>query len=162
MGDGAASDENGYIWTKGRIDDVINLSGYRLSTAGIESVLIMYKGVTETAVIGGADELTGQAVYVFVTLKLYVFLTLLFPLPPRTWQPNDKGARPSSAQGHWAVAAPKKIYTVPDLLKMRSDKIMRRILRKIVMDEGDQLGDLSTVAEPGVVDIIKQKVAESG
>ncbi|KAF8175942.1 hypothetical protein K438DRAFT_1608038 [Mycena galopus ATCC 62051] len=155
-GDGAARDEDGYIWIKGRVDDVINVSGHRLSTAEIESALIMHKGVAETAVIGTADELTGQAVYAFVTLK-----------PEFTYDANNEGALSKELvlQVRKVIgpfAAPKKIYIVPDLPKTRSGKIMRRIMRKIVAGEGDQLGDLSTVAEPGVVDVIKQKVAESG
>ncbi|KAF8190292.1 acetate--CoA ligase [Mycena galopus ATCC 62051] len=154
-GDGAARDEDGYIWIKGRIDDVINVSGHRLSTAEIESALIMHKGVAETAVIGTADELTGQAVYSFVTLK-----------PEFTYDANNEGAliKELVLQVRKVIgpfAAPKKIYIVSDLPKTRSGKIMRRIMRKIVAGEGDQLGDLSTVAEPGVVDVIKQKVAES-
>ncbi|KAF9531243.1 hypothetical protein CPB83DRAFT_849625 [Crepidotus variabilis] len=154
-GDGAARDEHGYIWIKGRVDDVINVSGHRLSTAEIESSLILHKGVAETAVIGTADELTGQAVYAFVTLK-----------PEFQFDPNEEAAflKELVLQVRKVIgpfAAPKKIYLVGDLPKTRSGKIMRRILRKIVAGEGDQLGDLSTLAEPGVVEIIKQKVAES-
>ncbi|KAJ7097023.1 acetate--CoA ligase [Mycena belliarum] len=154
-GDGAARDEDGYIWIRGRIDDVINVSGHRMSTAEIESALIMHKGVAETAVIGAADELTGQAVYAFVTLK-----------PEFTFDPSNEAglAKELVLQVRKVIgpfAAPKKIYIVPDLPKTRSGKIMRRIMRKIVAGEGDQLGDLSTVAEPGVVEVIKQKVAES-
>ncbi|KAJ7264081.1 acetate--CoA ligase [Mycena haematopus] len=154
-GDGAARDEDGYIWIKGRIDDVINVSGHRLSTAEIESALIMHKGVAETAVIGTADELTGQAVYAFVTLK-----------PEFSYDVNNESALSKELvlQVRKVIgpfAAPKKIYIVPDLPKTRSGKIMRRIMRKIVAGEGDQLGDLSTVAEPGVVELIKQKVAAS-
>ncbi|KAG5352664.1 Acetyl-coenzyme A synthetase [Termitomyces sp. J132] len=153
-GDGAARDEHGYIWIKGRVDDVINVSGHRLSTAEIESALIMHKGVAETAVIGTADELTGQAVYAFVTLK-----------PEFTYDANNEAdlARELVLQVRKVIgpfAAPKKIYIVSDLPKTRSGKIMRRIMRKIVAGEGDQLGDLSTVAEPGVVDVIKKKVVE--
>ncbi|KAJ6467834.1 hypothetical protein C8R45DRAFT_474222 [Mycena sanguinolenta] len=153
-GDGAARDDDGYIWIKGRVDDVINVSGHRLSTAEIESALIMHKGVAETAVIGTADELTGQAVYAFVTLK-----------PEFSYDVNNEEALAKELvlQVRKVIgpfAAPKKIYIVSDLPKTRSGKIMRRIMRKIVAGEGDQLGDLSTVAEPGVVDVIKQKVAE--
>jgi acetyl-CoA synthetase len=154
-GGGAARDEHGYIWIKGRIDDVINVSGHRLSTAEIESALIMHKGVAETAVIGTADELTGQAVFAFVTLK-----------PEFTYDHNDEAslAKELVLQVRKVIgpfASPKKIFIVSDLPKTRSGKIMRRIMRKIVAGEGDQLGDLSTVAEPGVVDVIKKKVAES-
>jgi acetyl-CoA synthetase len=154
-GDGAARDEHGYIWIKGRMDDVINVAGHRLSTAEIESALIMHRGVAETAVIGTADELTGQAVQAFVTLK-----------PEFTYDKNDEAglAKELILQVRKVIgpfAAPKKIIIVSDLPKTRSGKIMRRIMRKIVAGEGDQLGDLSTVAEPGIVDVIKKKVAEN-
>ncbi|KAH9903296.1 acetate--CoA ligase [Cubamyces lactineus] len=154
-GDGAARDEHGYIWIKGRVDDVINVSGHRLSTAEIESALITHAGVAETAVVGTADELTGQAVYAFVTLK-----------PEFSYDPNDEAGltKELTLQVRKVIgpfAAPKKIYIVSDLPKTRSGKIMRRVLRKIVAGEGDQLGDLSTLAEPTVVDSIKQKVAAS-
>ncbi|KAF5325031.1 hypothetical protein D9619_010119 [Psilocybe cf. subviscida] len=154
-GDGAARDEHGYIWIKGRVDDVINVSGHRLSTAEIESALILHKGVAETAVIGTADELTGQAVFAFVTLK-----------PEFTFDPADESGlvKELVLQVRKVIgpfAAPKKIYIVSDLPKTRSGKIMRRIMRKIVAGEGDQLGDLSTLADPSIVEVIKAKVAES-
>ncbi|KAF8643355.1 hypothetical protein AX16_009083 [Volvariella volvacea WC 439] len=154
-GDGAARDEHGYIWIKGRVDDVINVSGHRLSTAEIESALILHKGVAETAVIGTADELTGQAVYAFVTLK-----------PEFSYDPANEAAlvKEFVLQVRKVIgpfAAPKKVFIVPELPKTRSGKIMRRIMRKVVAGEGDQLGDLSTLADPGVVDVIKKKVAES-
>ena len=198
-GDGAARDEHGYIWIKGRVDgklwtvyfpntnvggltqhatDVINVSGHRLSTAEIESALILHKGVAETAVVGTADELTGQAVYAFVTLKpcvLYsppVFAFLLgssctgFLFSEFKYDPGDEPAlvKELVLQVRKVIgpfAAPKKVFIVPDLPKTRSGKIMRRIMRKIIAGEGDQLGDLSTLAEPGVVDLIKEKVASS-
>ncbi|KZS88023.1 acetate--CoA ligase [Sistotremastrum niveocremeum HHB9708] len=152
-GDGAARDQDGYIWIKGRVDDVINVSGHRLSTAEIESALIMHPGVAETAVIGTADELTGQAVYSFVTLK-----------PEFSYDPNNEAGlnKELTLQVRKVIgpfAAPKKIYIVDDLPKTRSGKIMRRVMRKIVAGEGDQLGDLSTLADPSVVDQIKSKVA---
>ncbi|THU83242.1 acetyl-CoA synthetase-like protein [Dendrothele bispora CBS 962.96] len=153
-GDGAARDEDGDIWIKGRVDDVINVSGHRLSTAEIESALILHKGVAETAVIGTADDLTGQAVHAFVTMK-----------PEFSYSSSDEASlvKELVIQVRKVIgpfAAPKKVYIVGDLPKTRSGKIMRRIMRKIVAGEGDQLGDLSTVAEPSVVDQIKQKVAE--
>ncbi|KAF8635001.1 hypothetical protein AX15_000614 [Amanita polypyramis BW_CC] len=154
-GDGAFRDEDGYLWIKGRVDDVINVSGHRLSTAEIESALILHKGVAETAAIGTPDELTGQAVSVFVTLK-----------PEFKYDPQEEPALAKELilQVRKVIgpfAAPKKIIIVHDLPKTRSGKIMRRILRKIVSGEGDQLGDLSTIAEPGIVDIIKAKVAQT-
>lgn len=152
FGDGAARDADGYIWIKGRVDDVINVSGHRLSTAEVESALILHKGVAETAVVGAADDLTGQAVFAFVTMK------------PEF---DSAGTKEADLSKELALqvrkvigpfAAPKKIYLVNDLPKTRSGKIMRRILRKIVSGEGDQLGDLSSIADPGVVDEIKSKV----
>ncbi|KAH9974158.1 acetate--CoA ligase [Lactifluus volemus] len=133
-GDGAARDEHGYIWIKGRVDDVINVSGHRLSTAEIESALIQHHGVAETAVIAAEDELTGQAVYAFVTLKPYVQI-----------RPNDEAGLSKELvlqvrKSIGPFAAPKRIYIVPDLPKTRSGKIMRRIMRKIASGEGEQLG----------------------
>lgn len=152
-GDGAERDGDGYIWIKGRVDDVINVSGHRLSTAEIESALILHRGVAETAVIGTTDELTGQAVVAFVTLK-----------PEFTFDSENELGKELILQVRKSIgpfAAPKKTIIVPDLPKTRSGKIMRRILRKIVAGEGDQLGDLSTIADPSVVDLIKKKVAET-
>jgi len=154
-GDGAARDEHGYIWIKGRVDDVINVSGHRMSTAEVESALLLHNGVAETAVIGTPDELTGQAVNAFVTMK---------PEFSAASSSEPALAKELVLQVRKIIgpfAAPKKIYIVADLPKTRSGKIIRRILRKIVAGEGDQLGDLSTVAEPEVVEIIKKKVAES-
>jgi len=154
-GDGAARDQDGYIWIKGRVDDVINVSGHRLSTAEIESALIMHAGVAETAVIGTADELTGQAVHSFVTLK-----------PEFEYDRSQSGAlmKELTLQVRKVIgpfAAPKQIYIVNDLPKTRSGKIMRRVMRKIVAGEADQLGDLSTLADPSVVDQIKEQVANA-
>ncbi len=142
----------GLYWS---LSDVINVSGHRLSTAEIESALILHKGVAETAVVGTADELTGQAVYAFVTLK-----------PEFNFDPSEEPAlvKELVLQVRKVIgpfAAPKKIFIVPDLPKTRSGKIMRRIMRKIVAGEADQLGDLSTLAEPGVVEVIKEKVAST-
>jgi len=151
--------------------DVINVSGHRLSTAEIESALIMHPGVAETAVIGTADELTGQAVHAFATLKPCVPFCLSIPLShfthyslsEFTYDSNDEAALDKELvlQVRKVIgpfAAPKKVYVVPDLPKTRSGKIMRRILRKIVAGQGDELGDLSTLADENVVDVIKNKV----
>jgi acetyl-CoA synthetase len=160
------------------ITDVINVSGHRLSTAEIESALILHPGVAETAVIGSTDDLTGQAVFAFVTLKpcvlsnfdghLQIAKTLAIPSYSEfKYNPNDgvglnKELVLQVRKSIGPFAAPKKIYIVNDLPKTRSGKIMRRIMRKIVAGEGDQLGDLSTLAEPAVVDQIKATVAKSG
>lgn len=152
-GDSASRDEHGYIWIKGRMDDVINVSGHRLSTSEIEGALILHKGVAETAVIGVPDEVTGQAVYAFVTLKPD------FSFDPLREEQLVKELTLQVRSTIGPLAAPKKIYVVSDLPHTRSGKIMRRVIRKIVAGEGDQLGDLSTISEPTVVDILKQKVA---
>ena len=130
------------------------MSGHRLSTAEIESALILHKGVAETAVVGCNDELTGQAVFAFVTLK-----------PEFKYDPSDEQGliKELVLQVRKVIgpfAAPKKIFIVNDLPKTRSGKIMRRIMRKIVAGEGDQLGDLSTLADPAVVEQIKEKVVQ--
>ncbi|BGO93616.1 hypothetical protein NBRC10512_001250 [Rhodotorula toruloides] len=152
-GDGAGRDHDGYYWIRGRVDDVINVSGHRLSTAEIESALIQHNGVAETAVVGIPDELTGQAVVAYVTLK-----------PDFSFDASDEPAlmKELVLQVRKTIgpfAAPKKMVLVNDLPKTRSGKIMRRILRKISANEADQLGDLSTLADPSVVDQIKEKFA---
>ncbi|WWC72388.1 acetyl-coenzyme A synthetase [Kwoniella pini CBS 10737] len=152
FGDGAARDYDGYIWIKGRVDDVINVSGHRLSTAEVESALILHKGVAETAVVGSHDDITGQAVYAFVTMKPE------FDLKSTKEADLNKELAIQVRKVIGPFAAPKKIYLVTDLPKTRSGKIMRRILRKIVAGEGDQLGDLSSIADPSIVDEIKEKV----
>ncbi|KAI0040497.1 acetyl-CoA synthetase-like protein [Auriscalpium vulgare] len=159
---------------QGFLADVINVSGHRLSTAEIESALILHPGVSETAIIGSADELTGQAVFAFVTLKPCVALrpfhhTLAYrEISAVNFQygPNHdlslvKELTLQVRKMIGPFAALKKVYIVSDLPKTRSGKIMRRIMRKIVAGEGDQLGDLSTLAEPVVVETIKAKVAAS-
>ncbi|KAL1928000.1 hypothetical protein VTP01DRAFT_3405 [Rhizomucor pusillus] len=147
-GDGASRDKDGYIWIRGRVDDVINVSGHRLSTAEIESALIAHESVAESAVVGGHDDLTGQCIHAFVTLK-----------------PNVDAAEGLEKELTLQVrkiigpfATPKRVYIITDLPKTRSGKIMRRILRKIVNGEQDQLGDTSTLADPSVVAKLIDKV----
>jgi acetyl-CoA synthetase len=128
--------------------DVINVSGHRLSTAEIESALILHPAVAEAAVIGGHDDLTGQCIHAFVTLK------------PNS-ESSDILTKDLSLQVRKVIgpfATPKRIYLTSDLPKTRSGKIMRRILRKIVNNEADQLGDISTLADPSVVEILIEKV----
>lgn len=147
-GDGAARDKDGYIWILGRVDDVVNVSGHRLSTAEIESALIEDSLVAETAVVGFNDDLTGQAVAAFVVLK-----------SKSTWS-NASEEELQETKKHLILtvrtdigpfAAPKLIVLVDDLPKTRSGKIMRRILRKILAGEADQLGDITTLSNPDVV-----------
>lgn len=147
-GDGAARDYEGYYWIRGRVDDVVNVSGHRLSTAEIEAALIEHNSVGEAAVVGINDELTGQAVNAFVSVK-------------DGHEINDQLKKDLVMQVRKSIgpfAAPKAIYPIPDLPKTRSGKIMRRILRKILAGEEDQLGDTSTLSDPSVVDKIIETV----
>lgn len=135
-------------WIRGRVDDVINVSGHRLSTAEIESALIQHPGVAETAVVGVPDELTGQAVVAYVTMKpdFAYDVSEETPLMKELVLVVRKSIGP--------FAAPKRVVICGDLPKTRSGKIMRRILRKISSGESDSLGDLSTLADPSIVDSI--------
>lgn len=149
-GDGAARDHEGFYWIRGRVDDVVNVSGHRLSTAEIEAALIEHHSITEAAVVGVADELTGQAVNAFVAVK-------------EGTEINEALRKEFVLQVRRSIgpfAAPKAIYVVPDLPKTRSGKIMRRILRKIVAGEEDQLGDITTLSDPSVVAKIIEVVHE--
>ncbi|CAG7555657.1 unnamed protein product [Fusarium equiseti] len=151
-GDGAARDEDGYFWIRGRVDDVINVSGHRLSTAEIEAAMVEHSAVAESAVVGVADEVTGQSVIAFVCLKeAFRSNQVEVHAELRLQVRNTIGP----------FAAPKKIFMVADLPKTRSGKIMRRVLRKIVMGEQDQLGDISTLSDPSVVEKIIE-VVKSG
>ncbi|KAF2993690.1 Acetyl-coenzyme A synthetase 2-like, mitochondrial [Curvularia kusanoi] len=143
-GDGAGRDHEGYYWIRGRVDDVVNVSGHRLSTAEIEAALIEHHSVAEAAVVGINDELTGQAVNAFVALK-------------DSNDSSDQIKKDLILQVRKSIgpfAAPKAIFVVPDLPKTRSGKIMRRIMRKILAGEEDQLGDITTLSDPSVVDKI--------
>ncbi|KAL2759427.1 hypothetical protein ACRALDRAFT_1039414 [Sodiomyces alcalophilus JCM 7366] len=150
-GDGAARDHEGFYWIRGRVDDVVNVSGHRLSTAEIEAALLEHHAVAEAAVVGVADELTGQAVNAFVSLK----------------QPGDasdalrKEFIMQVRRSIGPFAAPKAVYIVPDLPKTRSGKIMRRVLRKILAGEDDQLGDVSSLSDPSIVETVLTIVHES-
>ena len=135
-GDGAGRDHEGFYWIRGRVDDVVNVSGHRLSTAEIEAALLSHGAVAEAAVVGVADELTGQAVNAFVSLK-------------GNTEATDALRKELILQVRKSIgpfAAPKVVFIVSDLPKTRSGKIMRRILRKILAGEEDQLGDTTTVS----------------
>lgn len=147
-GDGAGRDHDGYYWIRGRVDDVVNVSGHRLSTAEIEASLLEHPMVAEAAVVGISDELTGQAVNAFVALK-------------EGNETNDQVRKDLVMQVRKSIgpfAAPKAVFVVDDLPKTRSGKIMRRILRKILSGEEDSLGDTSTLSDPSVVDRIIETV----
>ncbi|RCK66841.1 Acetyl-coenzyme A synthetase 1 [Candida viswanathii] len=143
-GDGAARDNDGFYWILGRVDDVVNVSGHRLSTAEIEAALIEHPLVAESAVVGYADDLTGQAVAAYVSLKKDKVIG-------DDMEAVKKELILTVRKEIGPFAAPKLILLVDDLPKTRSGKIMRRILRKVLAGEEDQLGDISTLSNPGVV-----------
>ena len=141
-GDGARRDADGYYWITGRVDDVINVSGHRLGTAEIESALVAHPKVSEAAVVGCPHDLKGQGVYAYVTLMADVAATEHLRKELVAWVRKQIGP----------IAAPDVIQFAPGLPKTRSGKIMRRILRKIAEGEITALGDVSTLADPSVVD----------
>jgi acetyl-CoA synthetase len=143
-GDGAKRDDEGYFWLLGRVDDVMNCAGHRISTTEVESALVDHRSVAEAAVVGKTDAVTGQAIFAFVILKA-------------GQEPSDALAR--ELREHVAyvigpIARPKYLLFVPDLPKTRSGKIMRRLLRDIA--EGRDLGDTTTLADTTVVDTIRE------
>ena len=150
VGDAARRDEDGYLWIVGRIDDVINVSGHRLSTMEVESALVSHTGVAEAAVIGIPDEASGQAIVAFVTPQDGVE-------PGETFTAD---LREHVAEKIGKLARPKSVYYTDDLPKTRSGKIMRRLLRDIA--DGKELGDVSTLRDPSVVDSLSAQVAGPG
>ncbi|MEQ1498168.1 MAG: acetate--CoA ligase [Novosphingobium sp.] len=143
-GDGCKRDEGGYYWITGRVDDVINVSGHRMGTAEVESALVAHAKVAESAVVGMPHEIKGQGIYAYVTLNAGE-------------EPNDDVRKELVA---WVrreigpIATPDVIHFAPALPKTRSGKIMRRILRKIAEGDTSNLGDISTLADPAVVDVL--------
>jgi acetyl-CoA synthetase len=147
-GDGANRDADGYFWITGRVDDVINVSGHRMGTAEVESALVLHPQVAEAAVVGYPHDIKGQGIYAYVTLKNGVIPTEELRKELITLVRSEIGA----------IANPDIIQWAPGLPKTRSGKIMRRILRKVAANELDNLGDISTLADPAVVDdIIKHR-----
>jgi acetyl-CoA synthetase len=140
-GDGARRDEDGYYWITGRVDDVINVAGHRLGTAEVESALVAHQTVAEAAVVGYPHDIKGQGIYAYVTLKAGIAPSETLRKELVTWVRKQIGP----------IASPDLIQWAPNLPKTRSGKIMRRILRKIAANEHQQLGDTSTLADPGVV-----------
>jgi acetyl-CoA synthetase len=149
VGDGARRDEDGYFWIMGRIDDVMNVSGHRISTAEVESALVSHEAVAEAAVIGRKDEDKGQAVFAYVTLE-----------GEREGSDELKVAlRQHVRKQIGAIASPDDMVFTDDLPKTRSGKIMRRVLRAVA--EGDEdLGDTSTLADPGAVDALQEQARQ--
>ncbi|HVE69151.1 MAG TPA: acetate--CoA ligase [Solirubrobacteraceae bacterium] len=150
VGDAARRDSDGYFWVVGRVDDVINVSGHRLSTAEVESAIVSHPKVAEAAVIGQADEDTGQSICAFVTLE-----GDLEGSPELEAEMREHVARRIGK-----LARPKRIVWSADLPKTRSGKIMRRLLRDIA--EGRELGDATTLRDPGVVKDLEAKFAGGG
>ncbi|MGB0495706.1 MAG: acetate--CoA ligase [Kangiellaceae bacterium] len=140
-GDGARRDEDGYIWITGRMDDVLNVSGHRLGTAEIESALVLHPKVAESAVVGFPHSIKGEGIYAYVTLMNGEEPTEELRIELIKFVSKEIGA----------IAKPEAIQWAPGLPKTRSGKIMRRILRKIAANEFDELGDISTLADPSVV-----------
>ena len=148
-GDGAKIDEDGYIWLLGRVDDVMNVSGHRISTAEVESSLVDHPSVAEAAVVGATDETTGQAIIGYVILR-------------GGFDSSDElreEIRAHVATKLGPIARPRAVFLVPDLPKTRSGKIMRRLLRDVA--EGRDLGDTTTLADTSVVSAIQEGAKES-
>jgi acetyl-CoA synthetase len=148
-GDGARKDEDGYFWITGRVDDVVNVAGHRLSNIEIESTLVAHPAVAEAAVIGRSDPVKGQAISAFVVLKA-------------GFSPSDQlrqELREWVAEKISPIARPSDIFFTADLPKTRSAKIMRRLLRDIA--EGRVLGDTTTLTDPAVLEEIKRQYEET-
>ena len=143
-GDGARRDEDGYYWITGRVDDVLNVSGHRMGTAEVESALVAHDAVSEAAVVGFPHDIKGQGIYVYATLGAGHEPSEAMRKELTAWVRKEIGP----------IATPDVIQWAPGLPKTRSGKIMRRILRKIATEEFDTLGDISTLADPSVVDVL--------
>ncbi|MGA1092383.1 MAG: AMP-binding enzyme, partial [Candidatus Nanopelagicales bacterium] len=152
-GDGAKLDEDGAIWLLGRVDDVMNVSGHRISTTEVESALVSHPAVAEAAVVGAADDTTGQGIVAFVILRGGV-------------EPGADGAeliaelRNHVAKEIGPIAKPRQIMVVPELPKTRSGKIMRRLLRDVA--EHRSMGDVTTLADPSVMSMIETGLQSGG
>jgi acetyl-CoA synthetase len=145
-GDGAKLDDDGYLWLLGRVEDVMNVSGHRISTTEVESALVSHPSVAEAAVVGANDATTGQAIIAYVTLRGGASV-------------SENDLRNHVAKEIGAIAKPKAIFFTPDLPKTRSGKIMRRLLRDVA--EGRNLGDTTTLADASVVTELQKRAAES-
>jgi acetyl-CoA synthetase len=147
-GDGAKRDGDGYLWLLGRVDDVMNVSGHRISTTEVEHALVSHESVAEAAVVGASDPITGQGIVAFVTIKSSVEVE------------GGAGAglvdvlRQRVADKIGKIARPRQILLTPELPKTRSGKIMRRLLLDVA--ERRPLGDVTTLADSGVVDMIAE------
>ncbi|HKH87472.1 MAG TPA: acetyl-coenzyme A synthetase, partial [Acidimicrobiales bacterium] len=144
-GDGAKLDADGYLWLLGRVDDVMNVSGHRVSTTEVESALVDHPSVAEAAVVGAKDATTGQAVIAFVTLRTGHVASV----------EHGELLRLHVSVKIGAIARPKTVIFTDDLPKTRSGKIMRRLLRDVA--EGRDLGDTTTLADPAVVEELRTR-----
>ncbi len=146
-GDGCRRDEDGYYWITGRVDDVINVSGHRMGTAEVESALVAHPACAEAAVVGYPHEIKGAGIFAYVILKsgFSESADLI------------KALKDKVREVIGPIATPDKILITPGLPKTRSGKIMRRILRKIAAQETDNLGDITTLADPSVVQALIEK-----
>ncbi len=144
-GDGAKLDDDGYLWLLGRVDDVMNVSGHRISTTEVESALVSHPSVAEAAVVGANDATMGQAIIAYVTLRGGL-------------EVDEKVLRDHVSTEIGAIAKPKTIYFTPDLPKTRSGKIMRRLLRDVA--EGRNLGDTTTLADASVVNELQRRATD--
>jgi len=150
-GDGARRDADGYYWITGRVDDVINVSGHRMGTAEVESALVAHPKVAEAAVVGCPHDIKGQGIYAYVTLNADETPSEALRTELAQWVRKQIGP----------IATPDFIQWAPGLPKTRSGKIMRRILRKIAENQPDQLGDTSTLADPGVVEsLVRERLSQ--
>jgi acetyl-CoA synthetase len=153
-GDGAKKDDDGDLWLLGRVDDVMNISGHRISTTEVEHALVGHPSVAEAAVVGAADPTTGQAIVAFVTARGSVA------------EDETKGeAFVQSLRDHVTkeigpIAKPRQILVTPELPKTRSGKIMRRLLRDIA--ENRDLGDVTTLLDPTVTEMIRDRMSVGG
>ena len=145
-GDGAKLDGDGYLWLLGRVDDVMNVSGHRISTTEVESALVSHPSVAEAAVVGANDAMTGQAIIAYVTLRGGL-------------EVDERVLREHVAKEIGPIAKPKMIFFTPDLPKTRSGKIMRRLLRDVA--EGRNIGDTTTLADASVVSELQRRANES-
>ena len=150
-GDGAKLDDDGAIWLLGRVDDVMNVSGHRISTTEVESALVSHEAVAESAVVGAKDEMTGQAIVAFVILRSGI--------AHKDGDALVKELRDHVAKEIGPIAKPRQIMVVNELPKTRSGKIMRRLLRDVA--ENRAVGDATTLADPNVMRLIQEGLSGS-
>jgi acetyl-CoA synthetase len=144
-GDGCRRDGDGYYWVTGRVDDVLNVSGHRMGTAEFESALVSHEGVAEAAVVGFPHPIKGEGVYAYIVLQ-----------GDQAWSDTLQAELKALCREKIGAHARVDLFqSVPGLPKTRSGKVMRRILRKVAHGQPDELGDVSTLADPSVVDAIK-------